>query len=292
MGDPWHRSLDAEDALTEIGVLKHLSVQPDLPVYLLKMLGVYSEPENRFTWLVTEFADGGELFDVASAGRVGEARAREYTWQLLQAVKYLHRHHIGHRDISLENVLLKDGVVRLMDFGMAVRSHTSSGEPLRYFRAVGKDFYRAPECYVPSREEVTVLAPPSSNPGDIVMARAAVANDIFLCEVCLPKGASPGATCHADVWGYAAVPADVFAVGVCLFILAFQCPPWERAKLTNRLFAHFHKDEEGSLESSLKMWRRDDWLSPQGKQAISSMLRANPVKRPCAESALNHSWFA
>merc|ERR1719408_745692 len=110
------------------------------------MHGVYAE--QQFTWLITEFAEGGELFDVAAAGGLSETKIHEYMWQLLQAVDYLHKHQIGHRDISLENVLLKDGVVRLMDYGMAVRTCSSSGVSLRYFCEVGKDFYRAPEVYV------------------------------------------------------------------------------------------------------------------------------------------------
>lgn len=53
--------------------------------------------------------------------------------------RYLHAHDIGHRDISLENVLLKNGVTRLMDFGMAAQTRRRCGTRLRYFRAVGKD---------------------------------------------------------------------------------------------------------------------------------------------------------
>merc|ERR1712178_604053 len=116
-------------------------------MYLLRFQGVFIE--SRFTWLVTELAEGGELFSVAASGAVTESQVRRYMWQILQAVSYLHKHCIGHRDISLENVLLKDDVVRVMDFGMAVRSHSASGMPLRYFKTVGKDFYRPPECYVP-----------------------------------------------------------------------------------------------------------------------------------------------
>merc|ERR1719162_1607025 len=150
-------SPSSEDALTEIGVLTHLSKQRDLPLYLLKMLGVFSD--NEHTWLVTEFAEGGELYNVAASGDVGEKQVQQYTSQLLQAVEYLHRHHIGHRDISLENILLRDGNVRLMDFGMAVCSHSSSRTPLRFFREVGKTFYCAPECYVPTQEVVSLTAP-------------------------------------------------------------------------------------------------------------------------------------
>eukprot|EP00421_Protoceratium_reticulatum_P044023 CAMPEP_0168430532 /NCGR_PEP_ID=MMETSP0228-20121227/37927_1 /TAXON_ID=133427 /ORGANISM="Protoceratium reticulatum, Strain CCCM 535 (=CCMP 1889)" /LENGTH=341 /DNA_ID=CAMNT_0008444637 /DNA_START=86 /DNA_END=1107 /DNA_ORIENTATION=+ len=155
--ETWRRAPLSEDALTEIGVLTHLAQQPDLPCYLLRMLGVFEE--DQFVWLVTEFADGGELFDVAASGPVAEAKARQYTWQLLQAVAYLHRHKIGHRDISLENALLQGGVVKLMDFGMAVRSHSASGVTLRYFRAMGKETYRAPEVYVPATPRARVVAP-------------------------------------------------------------------------------------------------------------------------------------
>ena len=44
-----------------------------------------------------------------------------WSWQLLQAVAFLHKQQICHRDISLENILLSKGDIRLMDFGQAVR---------------------------------------------------------------------------------------------------------------------------------------------------------------------------
>jgi serine/threonine protein kinase len=283
---PKGRFARTEDALTEIGVLSYLSKQQDVPSYLLKMLSIFAE--THFTWLVTEFADGGELFDVAAAGGIAESTIQEYMWQLLQAVEYLHAHCIGHRDISLENVLLKGGNVRLMDYGMAVRSHSSTGTPLRYFREAGKSFYRAPECYVPTREETAVTAPAFSKPGDVIMAKVA---PNFLCEVRLPAHAVPGQPCLADVWGYAAAPADVFALGICMFILSFQCPAWEVAKLSNQFFAHVYNCEENGLESLLRTWGKE-CLSPEAMHMLSDMLHADPTKRPTAASSFSYSWFS
>jgi serine/threonine protein kinase len=280
--------VNSEDAMTEIGVLSYLSKQPDMPLYLLKMLGVYSESEKPLTWLITEFAEGGELFD-AAAGGLGEAQVRDYSWQLVQAVSFLHRHLIGHRDISLENVLLKDGAVRLMDYGMAVRSHSSTGTPLRYFREVGKSFYRAPECYVPERASATVTAPSTSAPGDVVLTHVA---PNYLCEVRLPSDMVPGQACTADVWGYEAVPADMFALGLCMFIMSFQCPAWECAKLSNQFFAHVHNSGEKGLESLVTMWGKQAMLSPEGMELISSLLQVDPLKRPSPDSCLNYTWFA
>jgi len=39
---------------------------------------------------------------------------------LAQAIKYLHDRCVIHRDIKLENVLIRDGNIKLGDFGWAV----------------------------------------------------------------------------------------------------------------------------------------------------------------------------
>lgn len=136
-----------DDALAEIAIMSFLCGQPDMPEYILRMLGAFED--EKCTWLVTEYAEGGDLFALAanSSIKLNEDEIRRYVWQLLQAVQYLHAHRIGHRDISLENILLLRGSLRLMDFGMAVQSHSEDGEELRYYDKVGKDNYRAPECY-------------------------------------------------------------------------------------------------------------------------------------------------
>jgi serine/threonine protein kinase len=267
--------------------MSQLSKHQDLSKYVLKMHGVYFDSQNNFTWLVTEFADGGELFDVACSGGTSQVQLQTYMSQLLQAVEYLHRHNIGHRDISLENVLLKDGICKLMDFGMAVASRSTCGTPLRYFRPVGKSFYRAPECYVPHRASISVTPPSNAAPGDIVM----VSVDGYLCEVRLPESAQSSVCCMADVWGYEAEPADMFALGICMFILAFQCPAWQEATLSNQFFAYVHNDQEQGLESMLKLWKKKS-LCPEAMLLLTSLLQINPRKRFLAADCLQTPWLA
>jgi len=284
--EPWRKAPDAEDALAEIGILTYLARQPDLPRYLLRMLRVFTD--DCFTWLVTEFADGGDLFEVAASGCVAEDTLQRYMWQLLQAVAYLHRHCIAHRDISLENILLRDGVVKLMDFGMAVRSHSASGVALRYFRAVGKDCYRAPEVYVPTTAKTRATAPSCASAlGRPVLVQASGG---YLCEVLFPPDAVPGKTCMADVWGYAACPADVFSCGSCLFAMAWQCPPWRQATLADPMFSYVHGRGDGGLSSLLQHWKKT-LLSSDAMRLLTDMLRADPSKRPCIAECLSSSWF-
>jgi len=283
--EPWRQEAQAEDALTEIGVLTYLERQPDLPQSLLRMRGVFAEAD--FTWLVTEFADGGDLFDVAASRRVTDVELQRYMLQLFEAVAYLHKHCIAHRDISLENILLKDGSVKLMDFGMSVRSHSASGVPLRFFRAVGKDFYRAPEAYVPTTARVRAQAPESLQPGTVGMVKAGTGH---LCEVRFPPDALPGKPCTAEVWGYKAQPADIFACGVCLFVLAWQCPPWGKAVLADAIFAYAHTRGTGGVEALLRHWNRP-LLAPETMQLLSQTLHFEPAQRPTAATCLSSSWF-
>jgi len=285
--DLTYRFQNSEDARTEIGVLTYLSNQPDLSPYLLLMKGIFAD--NRFTWLLTEYCNGGELFDVALSGNLTEQKIKTYSWELVQAVEYLHRHRIGHRDLSLENVLLKDSHVKLMDFGAAVRSHDSVGTPLRFFSEVGKAFYRGPECYVPARKEVPVTPPSSSQPGDIVMTRV-LSN--YLCEVRLPDNSQPGENCSADVWGYEACPQDIFGLGICIFILAFQCPAWQEARLSNHFFKHYYNCEKDAILLLLELLGKQNSYSADMMQLISSLLHVTPAKRPTAKDCLGNTWFA
>lgn len=279
-------ALNGEDALTEIGVLTYLAQQQDLPLYLLRMRGVFVESSS--VWLISELAEGGELFEVAASRRVEETQIRRYMWQILQAVAYLHKHCIGHRDISLENTLLKNGTVRVMDFGMAVSSQSPSGTVKRYYRAVGKDNYRAPECYVPSCAYASLIAPADARPFEVVFAELASGH---LCEVRMPEEVSPGKLCKAETWGYAATPADIFSTGMCLFILGFQCPAWGHARLSDAYFKFVYSSGETGIEKLLQSWRKH-LLSHEAMNLMTKMLSADPSKRPTAQECLEHPWFA
>lgn len=62
---------------------------------------------------------------------MGEVEKKRYLGDILQGVAHLHRHNIGHRDLSLENVLLRKGSAVLIDFGQAVMLKDSDGSVKR-----------------------------------------------------------------------------------------------------------------------------------------------------------------
>lgn len=96
-------------------------------------------------FLVMELVKGGDLFDaIAAATKFSEAEASVMIGHLTSALAYLHSHHIVHRDVKPENLLVEmDGshvrCLKLGDFGLAqvVR------DPL--YAVCGTPTYVAPE---------------------------------------------------------------------------------------------------------------------------------------------------
>ncbi|CAJ1444811.1 unnamed protein product [Effrenium voratum] len=234
-----------------------------------------------------ELAEQGELLDAVLANRVAVNKQRQYVWQMLQAVSYLHKHNIGHRDISLENLLLHQDTVRLMDYGNAVQSHSMTGQELRYFLPVGKDTYRAPECFIPLGQSVaTVTVPPDAGAGDLILHR----NYHSLYQVRLPGGAKPGQDCQAELWGYAVQPADVFSCGVCFFCMCYGNGPWMTAQLTDEFFAYVYANQNG-VTDLLQHWGKP-LLDAEAMSLLLSMLCVDPLKRPSASHCLDSSWLS
>lgn len=276
----------SEDTLNEIGVYCELSGHADMPQYLLKMHAAFHAESD--VWMVLEHADGGDMFDAVqqAAGNLSPQLFRPWSWQLLQAVQYLHRHCIAHRDISIENMLIRGGIVRLMDFGQAVRTSTPGREnvPYRFFGLVGKPFYRSPECHLPPGDKVQVLVPGHAKPDEVIFTRSVCGE--FLCEVRLPPVAEPGQMCLAENWGYAATSLDIFACGVCIFVMATGQPPWREAIPKD---PHFTWVRTHGIVKLLRGWGKQQTVV---EELLAQMVSSDPAGRPTAAACLDHKWFA
>ncbi|XP_032212150.1 serine/threonine-protein kinase SIK1 isoform X2 [Mustela erminea] len=121
-------------------------------VQIMKLLNhphiikLYQVMETKdMLYIVTEFAKNGEMFDyLTSNGHLSENEARKKFWQILSAVEYCHSHHIVHRDLKTENLLLDGSMdIKLADFGFG--NFYKSGEPLSTW--CGSPPYAAPEVF-------------------------------------------------------------------------------------------------------------------------------------------------
>ncbi|EFQ99542.1 CAMK protein kinase [Nannizzia gypsea CBS 118893] len=139
----------------EVEILKSI----DHPsIVQLKAFG--SDPKRAL--LVLDYCPGGDLFEFASMRmkRINPPLIERIFSELVDAVRYLHRNHIVHRDIKLENVLLNmpfakmqdisdwrlypRAVVTLTDLGLSRRIPQPPESPLLRTRC-GSEDYAAPE---------------------------------------------------------------------------------------------------------------------------------------------------
>jgi len=126
--------------------------------HIVKMYECFEERQSL--WVVLELCRGGELYEYVAAlankrrhegGAFEEPEARTYFRQMLDAVSFLHKVRIVHRDIKTENFLLLGDVgtaegyiIKLCDFGTAVQL---TPQMPRAMGRIGTLSYTAPEIY-------------------------------------------------------------------------------------------------------------------------------------------------
>ncbi|KAK9458955.1 kinase-like domain-containing protein [Lipomyces oligophaga] len=129
-------------AKTEIALLQRLSHPNIIAVYDASIFG------NR-VYMFEELITGGDMFSYLTRddrlSSISEAEALVVTFQLLQALLYLHENNIVHRDLKLDNILRvaksPESRVVLADFGI---SKYTKGKP-RMTTVVGTPEFCAPE---------------------------------------------------------------------------------------------------------------------------------------------------
>lgn len=277
------RDVHFEDLRNEIAVLKSLErcAHPNI----INICGAFEDASSLY--VITSYCEEGDLFErLAYGDPLGESEKKRYVIDILEGVQHLHRHNIGHRDLSLENVLLRRASCVLIDFGQAVMLKASDGSVKRYFVEAGKKMYRAPEMYVPRRSRIQVVCPQDAAPNTATM----VSYEKTRCEVFLPSDAVPGKPCSATVCGYAAAAADVFACGICAFLLIVGKPPWSVAMDTDPSFSYGRRHGVANL---LRRWRAAGAnASPSEEELLlAQMLRENPMQRSSTEECLRSPWL-
>ena len=97
--------------------------------------------------IVMDYAENESLANyIASATSVEDETVHEVYSQILLGVQYCHHMDIAHNDLNPANILLtKELVVKIADFGLAVRCSDKDGSPLSCTEYLGNVSYQPPE---------------------------------------------------------------------------------------------------------------------------------------------------
>ena len=135
----------------EVAILKILKHKNILTLYQL-----FESP--KYIHIVTELINGKELFDqIMTNKKIEEEEAKGIFYQMLDALIYMHKMSICHRDIKIENILFekRTNTPKLIDFGFS--SFYRKGTKLK--EVCGSPSYACPEMhkgveYYPEKADV------------------------------------------------------------------------------------------------------------------------------------------
>jgi hypothetical protein len=115
-------------ASTEKALKDEISILTELDhKHIMNLHGVYCTISEYH--LVTEYLEGGELFDrIVDKSSYTESEARDVCKILFGAMAFMEKKRIAHRDLKPENLLLQykhsDSEIKIADFGFAKKAET------------------------------------------------------------------------------------------------------------------------------------------------------------------------
>ncbi|KAM6462783.1 serine/threonine-protein kinase 33 isoform 3-T4 [Liasis olivaceus] len=131
----------------EVSILKRVNHE-----HIIHLEEVFETPKR--VYLVMELCEDGELKEILQRkGQFTENETRHIIQSLASAIAYLHKKDIVHRDLKLENILVKSSDIdeqnemklniKVTDFGLAVQK--MGGSESMFQSTCGTPIYMAPE---------------------------------------------------------------------------------------------------------------------------------------------------
>ncbi|KAM9645070.1 MAPK/MAK/MRK overlapping kinase [Trichechus inunguis] len=132
-------SIEQVNNLREIQALRRLNPHPNI----LTLHEVIFDRKSGSLALICELMDMN-IYELIRGRRhpLSEKKIMHYMYQLCKSLEHMHRNGIFHRDVKPENILVKQDVLKLGDFG-SCRS-VYSKQP--YTEYISTRWYRSPEC--------------------------------------------------------------------------------------------------------------------------------------------------
>uniref|UniRef100_A0A8C3RFZ3 non-specific serine/threonine protein kinase n=1 Tax=Cyanoderma ruficeps TaxID=181631 RepID=A0A8C3RFZ3_9PASS len=135
-----------EEIKLEINMLKKYSHHRNIATYYGAFIKKSPPGHDDQLWLVMEFCGAGSITDLVKntkGNTLKEDWIAYISREILRGLAHLHAHHVIHRDIKGQNVLLTENAeVKLVDFGVSAQLDRTVGRRNTF---IGTPYWMAPE---------------------------------------------------------------------------------------------------------------------------------------------------
>ncbi|XP_034407083.1 mitogen-activated protein kinase kinase kinase kinase 4-like isoform X11 [Cyclopterus lumpus] len=137
---------EEEEIKLEINMLKKYSHHRNIATYYGAFIKKSPPGHDDQLWLVMEFCGAGSITDLVKntkGNQLKEDWIGYISREILRGLAHLHAHHVIHRDIKGQNVLLTENAeVKLVDFGVSAQLDRTVGRRNTF---IGTPYWMAPE---------------------------------------------------------------------------------------------------------------------------------------------------
>ncbi|XP_030888334.1 mitogen-activated protein kinase kinase kinase kinase 4 isoform X17 [Leptonychotes weddellii] len=141
-----HSQDEEEEIKLEINMLKKYSHHRNIATYYGAFIKKSPPGHDDQLWLVMEFCGAGSITDLVKntkGNTLKEDWIAYISREILRGLAHLHIHHVIHRDIKGQNVLLTENAeVKLVDFGVSAQLDRTVGRRNTF---IGTPYWMAPE---------------------------------------------------------------------------------------------------------------------------------------------------
>lgn len=176
---------------------------------------------------------------------------KHYTRQILSAQEYVHEKGYSHNDQKLENLLLDK------DFNIKQTDFGCLTKQLKKTKSNGSN----------SNSNT-----PSNSASKFVGSEYYIAPELY-------QGSYPDEK------------NDLFALGVCIFILYFAFPPWSKASVIDQLYKHYFSKKKNEFWKFVENRKKNKSISNELKDLLDGLFECDPTKRYSLEDVKNHLWL-
>ncbi|XP_060681998.1 mitogen-activated protein kinase kinase kinase kinase 4 isoform X4 [Hemiscyllium ocellatum] len=137
---------EEEEIKLEINMLKKYSHHRNIATYYGAFIKKSPPGHDDQLWLVMEFCGAGSITDLVKNTKGNSLKEDWIAYicrEILRGLSHLHIHHVIHRDIKGQNVLLTENAeVKLVDFGVSAQLDRTVGRRNTF---IGTPYWMAPE---------------------------------------------------------------------------------------------------------------------------------------------------